>query len=97
MLIKDLISELKLFNPNADITLTDSEDILTTYICEDPNGNLLTKKTTMQVFIEGVDKYRECSSEYINEETDELWCNHYDKPCEDKQTCEEFEEFSWRV
>lgn len=93
MKINNLIEELNDYNLNADITLTSSEDIAISYICKDLNGNDLTKKTTMQVFIKGVDKYRECSSEYINEETDELWCNYYDKPCKDKETCEQFEEF----
>ena len=55
MKIKDLIKELEQYNPEADITLTISEDITISYICEDLQGNELTKKTTMQVFIEGCD------------------------------------------
>ena len=55
MKIQQLITELKKYNPDADITLLTTEDITLSYVCEDRNGNDLTPKTTKQVFIEGCD------------------------------------------
>lgn len=46
-----LIEELKKYNMDADVSLTTSEDICISYICE--NGD--TEKTTKQIFIEGCD------------------------------------------
>lgn len=56
MILGDFIKELNKYNPDADITLTTSEDIRLSFICKDLNGNDLTEATTMQVFIEGCDK-----------------------------------------
>ena len=52
MKVKNLIKELKEYNPEADITLTTSETIILSYISEDEGE---TKKTTKQIFIEGDD------------------------------------------
>ena len=54
--VTDLIDELKRYNPNADVTLTFSEDITLSYICKDIDGNELMPSDTMQVFIEPTDK-----------------------------------------
>jgi len=59
MKIQDFINELKKYNPEADITLTTSEDITISYICKDSKGNELTPKTTKQCFIEGCDYMEE--------------------------------------
>ena len=91
MLIKDFIKELSVYNPDADITLTTSENITTSFVCKDKMGNELTKKTTMQVFIEPMDNCPECTSEYMN--GDVRWCSFYDKPCSDVEECYQFEEF----
>lgn len=53
MKVKDLIEQLKMFNPNADVSLTTSEDILISYISE----NNATPLTTLQLFIEGCDEF----------------------------------------
>lgn len=42
---------------------------------------------------DNTNEYIECSSEYINELEDIVWCSFYDKPCENKEYCEYFEEF----
>ena len=91
--VNRLIEELKKYNSDADVSLTNSEDIVISYISRDLDGSCLTPETTMQLFIEGYDKYRECSSEYMN--GDIVWCEHYDKPCEDKESCSYFEEFDY--
>ena len=91
--VNRLIEELRKYNPNADVSLTSSEDIVISYISRDLDGSYLTPETTMQLFIEEYDKYRECSSEYMN--GDIVWCEHYDKPCEDKESCSYFEEFDY--
>ena len=46
-----LIEILQRYNPDADVSLTTSEDICISYICE--GGD--TEKTTKQIFIEGCD------------------------------------------
>lgn len=51
MKVKDLINELEKYNPNAEVSLVDSEDIMLSFISEE-NG---TPLTTWQVFIEGCD------------------------------------------
>lgn len=55
MKVCDFIKVLKEYNQDADITLTTSENITVSYICKDLKGNDLTKKTTMQLFIEPID------------------------------------------
>lgn len=93
MLVRDFIKELSSFNPDAEITLTNSEDICLSYICEDRNtGKELTKETTSLVFVEPKDICPMCTSEYMN--GDIMWCNHYDCACRDVESCEEFEETS---
>lgn len=87
-----MIKELKSYNQNADITLTTSEDICISYICKDNHGNELTKETTVQCFIEGMDQCPECVHEYMN--GDERWCSFYDKICKEVEECYQFEEFT---
>ena len=91
MKIKKLIETLKECNQEADITLTTSEDITISYICKDTDGNPLTKKTTMQCFIEPTDSCLECVHEYMN--GDDRWCSFYDKECKSVDECYQFEEF----
>ena len=90
MKIKDLILKLKAYNPNADITLTTSEDICLSYICEGRNGEELTPETTMLVFIEPTDECPECTHEYINSKDGVRWCSFYEKPCKDVEECNQF-------
>lgn len=85
-----LIEALKEYNPDADVTTPYSEDICIGYI---DNEEEYDKHTTPIIFIEGCDEYLECTSEYIHEENDILWCEHYDRPCKDKTNCDYFEEF----
>ena len=94
MKIKKLIELLKTYNQDADITLTTSEDITVSYICKDTNGNPLSKETTMQCFIEGMDNCPECVHEYMN--GDDRWCSFYDKECKKVDECYQFEEFDER-
>lgn len=92
MKVKELIKELKKFNPKADVTLTTSEDITTSYISIDPKTKeKLTKKTTLQVFIEPSELCPTCTSEYM--EGDVRWCSFYDCACKDVDDCNEYEEF----
>ena len=56
MLVKDLVSELRDYNPEADVSLIDAEDICLSYISTDGG----TKQTTKQVFIEGADLCQTC-------------------------------------
>lgn len=87
----ELIKELKEFNPDAEVTTPYSETIELSYISNEE----YSKKTTPIVFIEGADeKYLECENEYINEYEDVVWCNHYDKPCTNKEECDYFNEFT---
>lgn len=78
---RDLIKELLNYNLDADVTTTSDEDIVVSFISEDSFGNELTKESTKQLFIEGVDDCMTCSHQYINEEEDEAWCQYYDKAC----------------
>lgn len=63
MKIKELINELKEYNPEADITLECSEDIIISYIDTDLKGRPCSKKNTPQCFIEPIDKYLELEEE----------------------------------
>ena len=59
MKVKELIEELKGFNPEATVSLVCSESVAISYIC-DVNGNgevEHTPMTTKHIFIEGVDEY----------------------------------------
>ena len=93
MKIKKLIEYLEEFNPEADITLTTSEDIYLSYIEDDECDYDEGKKTTKQVFIEPTDSCPECVHEYMSEEYDVRWCSFYDKPCKNVVECYQFEEF----
>ena len=53
MKVKDLIEYLKKFNPNANVSLTTSEDIFISYISEEN----VTPLTTQQLFIEDCDEF----------------------------------------
>lgn len=94
MKIKELISKLQSYNPDADITLTTSEDITLAYICKDSNGNELTPKTTRQVFIEPTDECPQCTNEYMEDKVRQ--CSVYGKPCKEVEECFQFEEFDER-
>jgi len=89
MKISDFIKKLERFNPNADITLTDSETITLSYV---DNDGKYTEKTTPIVFIEPADCCVECVHEYMN--GDIKWCSFYDRPCTDVEECYQFEEFN---
>lgn len=89
-----MIKELSSYNPNADVTLTVSEDITISYICKDPKGNILNKQTTTQLFIEPTDSCCNCSHNYMNEELDQEWCSYYDKACDDVGECNQWEDWS---
>lgn len=91
MLIKDFIKSLEAYNPNADITLTTSEDITLSYISKDINGEELSKETTMQVFIESTDSCPTCVHEYTDDGL--RMCSFYQKPCKLVEECYQFEEF----
>ena len=51
---KELIKELSKYNPDADVTLTTSEDIRVSYICG-VDGQEFDEETTPLLFIEGID------------------------------------------
>ena len=92
MLCGELIRKLGKFNPKADVTLTTSEDICLSFIFKDTDtGEVLTEKTTKQIFIEPTDSCPMCTSEYMN--GDIMWCSFYDCACRDVEECYEFEEF----
>lgn len=92
MKVKELIKTLQKYNQEADVTLTTSEDITTSYISIDPNTQeKLTEQTTKQVFIKPCDLCPTCTSEYM--EGDIRWCSFYDCACEDVEECNEYEEF----
>lgn len=61
MLNKDLIERLKEYNPDADVTLVDSEDIAISY-----HDDGYTASDTPQLFIEGIDIVP-CADEYKEE------------------------------
>ena len=94
MKVKELIQELSTFYQDAEITLTTSEDICIFYICEDGQGNRLTKETSPYVFIEPKDNCPICTSEYMNGDT--MWCSFYDCPCREVEECNQFEELDER-
>lgn len=85
MKVKDLIEELSLYNPNADVTLEVSEDITISYICKTPTGEPLTKETTNQLSIEPIDNCSDCSHMY--EFDGQRECSFYDKPCKEVDEC----------
>lgn len=80
MKIEELVKELKDFNPKADISLKDSEDICISYICEDG----ATPQTTKQVFIEPCDYCQRCQF------YDDDYCRVYNKECSEVMECYQF-------
>ena len=82
MKVSKLIKELSKFNPDADVSLTTSEDICLSYI----NENGATPKTTKQLFIEPTDTCRNCNF------YDEGYCNAYNKKCESVEECYRYDE-----
>ena len=91
MKVKKLIELLQSYNQDADITLTNSEDITVSYICKDPNtGKELTPQTTKQCFIEPTDSCPECVHEYM--ENDIRMCSYYQKHCKNVDECYQYEE-----
>ena len=84
----ELIKKLLKYNPEADVTLVDSEDITLSYL-SDEGG---TPMDTLQIFIEGVDKCPICVQEYMGEDG-QRWCSFYNKPCKIVEECYQFEEF----
>lgn len=85
MKIIKLINELSQFNPNADVSLIDSDDICLSWIADDGEGS--GKKETMKVFIEGTDYCPRCAHE------DDGYCYFYQKDCSDVKKCCQFEEY----
>ena len=75
MLLKNLLELLKDYNPEANVTLTTSEDIELSFIGED-------KYNARIIFIEGCDTVKSCY--YYNEE----YCNYYGTNCEEITECE---------
>ena len=92
MLVKEFIAKLEKYNPDAEITLTTSEDITLSYICKDKNGNDLSIKNTPIIFIEPMDECPQCVHEYVGDD-DRRWCSFYNKPCRMVEECFQFEEF----
>lgn len=90
--VNRLIEELKKYNPNADVSLTSSEDIVISYISRDLDGKHLTPETTMQLFIEGSDECPTCSHNYVHDKYEVRWCSYYDCACEDVEECNQWEE-----
>ena len=91
MKISKLINELSTFNQDADVTLTTSEDITLSFIFKNMDtGEILTKKTTRQVFIEPCDQCPECTNLYYD--CEEGMCSFYNKPCKEVEECYQFEE-----
>lgn len=86
MLNKDLIRKLKEYNPDADVSLVDSEDITISYYSDG-----YTISDTPQLFIEGVDLVPNCVNEYID--NDERMCSFYGRPCRLVGECFQYEEY----
>lgn len=92
MKVFELIDKLKTFNPDANISLTSSEDICLSYIFKNINGEDYTKKDTLQVFIEPTDECSTCIHEYTTD--GERLCSYYEKPCKNVEECYQYEEFN---
>ena len=88
MKVKELINKLNEFNPNADVSLTVSEDIKLTYVYS-VDGKEYSKKDTNQLFIEPVDACEVCT--YYDDD----YCKVHNKSCDSvKQDCMFFE-YEW--
>ena len=77
MLNSELIWELQQFNPDAEVSLIDSEDICLSYISE--NGE--SKQTTERIFIEGADICQTCTF------FDDGYCIPYEKNADEVKDC----------
>ena len=92
MKVSELIEDLKSYNQDAEITLTNSETICLSYICKDrETGQSYDKSSTPIVFVEPRDLCPLCTSEYMD--GDIMMCSSYDKPCREVEECYQFEEF----
>jgi len=80
MKVNELLDQLSKFNPNANISFVDSEDIYISYISEDG----ATPQTTKQVFLENCDYCQTCQF------YDDAFCRVYDKNCEDVEECYQY-------
>lgn len=78
MKVKQLIKELKEFNPNADVSLTTCNDINVSYI----SSGGATKETTKQIFIEEENTCESCAFHDGGG-----YCNEYKKPVENVEEC----------
>lgn len=93
MKVKELINQLKTFNPNADVgikTLDDEykDELYISYICVDPNGKDLNESETLQVWIEATDLCMKCEFfSYVDNE-----CLAYDCRTNEVEECYQFEE-----
>lgn len=85
MLNKDLIEKLKEYNPDADVSLVDSEDITISY-----HDDGYTALDTPQLFIEGIDLVS-CINQYIYK--GENMCSFYDRPCKLVSECSKYKEY----
>lgn len=81
MKVKQLIKELKEFNPNADVSLTTCNDINVSYI----SSGGATKETTKQIFIEEENTCESCAFHDGGG-----YCNEYNKNCEDVEECYQY-------
>ena len=81
MKVSDLIKKLSKFNPDADVSLTTSEDICISYINEEG----ATPEITKQLFIEPVDYCYTC--EYYNDG----WCDAYGDEPSNVEECYNYE------
>lgn len=84
MLCEELIKELSKYNPKADVTLVDSEDICLSYISKNLDGEILDKSSTKQIFIEACDICQKCTWET------ETYCTFYDDECSNIDECYNF-------
>lgn len=82
---RDLIKKLSEFNLDADVSLTTSEDIAISYISDDSGD----KKSTIRIFIEGIDECPYCIHEY--KEDNEKQCDFYGMKCTDVEECYNFQ------
>lgn len=86
---RELIKLLLDYNPDADVSLNDNEDITIAYISNDGEYD---KDNTPQLFIEGCDLCPSCIHEYLN--GDDRWCSFYDEKCTEVEDCYQYEEFT---
>lgn len=85
MKVKELIKKLKEYNPDADVSLTTSEEITLGYIFKTEDGKEYTKETTKQVFIEPCDECPSC--DWVCSDDKGLWCSFYENYCSEIDEC----------